>query len=500
MNLLNAFLSVSGWTLVSRLFGLVRDIVIASVFGAGALMDAFFAAFRLPNTLRRFTAEGALTQAFVPAYAEARQQSEEDAARFAGELLFFLAASLSALSAMVMLLAPQVIAVLAPGLAESEAAAQMLRVMFPYIVLISSVALFAGMLNANRRFRAAAAAPVLLNISLIAAALWGAPEFMQPVEALAWGVLVGGVLQLTLVYASVRRAGLQTILRARRPDARMKSALWRMAQSALGAGAIQINLLINLAVASLLPAGAISWLYYADRLMELPAGLLGAALATVALPALSAGAQNANLVLDKTLRLALILSAPAAVGMALLAEPIVITLFMRGEFDLTDAQMTARAVTAYSAGVIGLVALRPLAAAFFARKDAATPAKVALATLLVTQCMNGVFVFWLKWNHAGIALSIGLAATFNAAVLFYLLRRRNWFTPPAGWSRTFMAAALALTLMAVALYLTTPETAFWQIASLLHRIAALGTLLALAIIIYFTTLRLTGMRLSDFRE
>lgn len=497
MNLIRAFFSVSGWTLASRALGLARDVVIAASFGAGALVDAFLAAFRLPNTLRRFTAEGALTQAFVPAYRRAQDESPQHAATLAGELLFLLAALLSAAAAAVMIFAPQVIAFVAPGLEEPAHAASMLQIVFPYIVFISMTALFAGMLNAAGRFHAAAAAPILLNVCLIAAALKLAPAMGVPVHALAWGVLAGGCAQLALVAFCVRRAGLWPRIRARAPDARMWSMLGRMGQSALGAGATQINLLINLAVASLLPAGSISWLYYADRLMELPAGLLGAALATVALPALaSAGPEGAGQVLDRALRLAVILSLPAAAGLALLAEPIVHVLFARGAFDAEDAAMTSRAAAAYSAGVVGLVALRPLAAAFFARGDAATPAKVAVAALIFTQCLNGVFVFALQWGHAGIALAVGAAATFNAAVLFWILRRRGWYAPLHGWGRLLIAAIAALATMSVLLWSCAPAVMGLSGGS---RAATLALLIAAAAAAYFAALRLGGVKTSDFR-
>ena len=495
MNLLSAFLSVSGWTFVSRLLGLARDIIIAAVFGAGAFMDAFFAAFRLPNTLRRFTAEGALTQAFVPAYQAARDVDPKTAAKFAGDMFFIVVIILSIITAAVLLSAPHIIHIIAPGLPQAATAAAMLQIVFPYIVLISIVALFSGMLNTDARFRAAAAAPILLNIGMIVAALWLSPRLMPPEMALAWGVIAGGILQLLLMAICLRRANLGLHIRLRLPDRRIGAALLQMGQSALGAGAAQINLLINLAVASLLPAGAISWLYYADRLMELPAGLLGAALATVVLPALSKRGANANAILDNALRLAIVLSAPAAVGMALLAKPMIYTLFWHGAFSLHDVEMTARAVVAYSVGVVGLVILRPLAAAFFARRDAATPAKIAVAALLLTQAFNGLFVFILQWAHAGIALSIGLAATVNAAMLWWILRRRGWYVPCFGWRRlgALIGAALIamIVFLIVALMAAQSVTELWRGAPLI-RIGTLAVLVAVASGIYFAVLRAGG--------
>ena len=498
MNIFRAFWTVSGWTLASRILGLARDAVIAAVFGAGAVMDAFFAAFRLPNTLRRFTAEGALTQAFVPAYAESRRENPKNAAAFAGEFLFLLISVLLILTAAAMVAARQIIALIAPGLEEPALAANLLQIVFPYIVFISAAALFAAMLNTGGKFRAAAAAPMLLNICMIFFVWRLSAEFMPPVLALAWGVLAGGALQLLLLAFCLRRAGLWPKIRPRRPNARMLRALSQMAQSALGAGAVQINLLINLAVSSLLAAGSVSWLYYADRIMELPAGLLGAALATVALPALSqSDSRRAGEILDGVLRLALLLAAPAAVGMALLAEPVIQVLFLRGEFGEYDAAQTAKAVAAYAVGVVGLTALRPLAAAFYARRDAAAPVKIALVSLFITQLFNGIFVFALDWGHAGIALSIGLAATFNAAALLWLLRRRGWYLPLPGWQKLFTALAVALGAMGAFLQWARPEAEFWR-SGLGVSAPALGGLILLGAAVYFAVLRAGGVRFSDF--
>lgn len=500
MNIFRAFWTVSGWTMASRVLGLARDAVIAAVFGAGAVMDAFFAAFRLPNTLRRFTAEGALTQAFVPAYTESRRDNPQNAAAFAGEFLFLLAAVLLCITAAAVLGARHIIALIAPGLENPALAAQLLQIVFPYILLISLAAMFAAMLNAGGKFRAAAAAPMLLNICMILFAWQFAPALMPPVSALAWGVLAGGALQLLFLAGCVWRAGSWPKIRPRRPDARMRRALSQMAQSALGAGAVQINLLINLAVASLLAAGSVSWLYYADRIMELPAGLLGAALSTAALPALSQAqndARRAGEILDGVLRLAVLLAAPAAVGMALLAQPIIEVLFLRGAFGEEDAAQTAKAVAAYAVGVVGLTALRPLAAAFYARRDAAAPVKIALASLFITQGFNGVFVFGLGWGHAGIALSIGLAATFNAAALLRLLLRRGWYAPLPGWRKLFTAQAAALAVMAVILtaVLQGADQELWRGAA---GFLALGGMVLLGAAVYFAVLRVGGVRLRDF--
>lgn len=503
MTLLRGFASVSGLTFASRLLGLWRDVVIANVFGAGAVSDAFFAAFRLPNMLRRFTAEGALTQAFVPVYSRQLQQDTAAAALLAGDIMLLLLAFLLAVSALCIAFAPAVIFMLAPGLAESALAADLLRIVFPYIVFISLVALFAGMLNARARFSAAAAAPLLLNAAMIGSALWWAPLFAQPVFALAWGVFIGGAAQLLWLVWHLARAGLWPRLALRRPQAGAWQVLRLFWRSALGAGAAQFNLLINLFIASFLVSGSVSWLYFADRLMELPAGLLGAALAMVALPALSASADNPprfHALLDNTLRLILLLALPAAAGLACLALPLVATLFMHGAFGAEDALMTKQAVLAYAIGVPGLVAVRPLAAAFFARQEAGVPVRAAAAALLITQGCNAVFVFGLGLAHAGLALSVGLAACANALILYFALRRRGWYVPRPRWIKFAAQVAVALAAMvAVLLWLLPPES-FWLESAFGARLARLCLCLAAAIAVYFAVAYACGVRWRQFNQ
>ena len=501
MTLLKAFAAVSGMTFLSRLFGLARDVTLAAVFGATVAADAFFAAFRLPNTLRRFTAEGALTQAFVPAYAQAQKEGDRQAAKLAGETAASLGLLLLFISVLCMIAAPWIIAAIAPGLPDKPLASDLLRIVFPYILFISLVALAAGMLNTQGKFRAAAAAPILLNISIITASLWVAPHFTRPVFALAWAVFIGGALQLLWILCHLRRAGLWPDIRlCLSPSPAARRMLCLMAQSALAAGATQINLLINLAIASFLVAGSISWLHYADRLMELPAGLLGAALATVALPALAKSSPDKQSdIIDGALRLALFLAAPAAVGLALFADPLVEVLFKRGAFDSDDAQMTSRAVIAYSAGIIGLVTTRPLVAFYFSRRDAATPVKMALLALLATQIMNGIFIFGLELAHAGLALSVGLAACLNALTLLIILRRRDWYRPRLGWAAFSLRVLAALVVLAAFLLFATPSAGFWQTATLGIKIGALLAYVFGAAAIYFTAAYLLGLRSDNFR-
>ena len=515
--LLRAFASVGGLTLASRILGLVRDVVVAAVFGAGFHADAFFAAFRIPNLLRRFTAEGALTQGFVPVYNHLRVNHPDRANLLAREAAGLLAAALLVLAALGILFAPQVVNFVAPGLSEvqptqpsgpseSNLPAQLLRITFPYIFFISLVALAAGLLNSVGKFAAPAFAPVLLNLSMIGCALVLAPRLDIPIHALAWGVLLGGVLQFALVAFALRKNNLFPVpVLVLPPSADAARVLKMMGQSALGGGAAQVNLLINLAIASLLAEGSISWLYYADRLMELPAGLLGAALATVALPTLSRQAEDPaafSNTLDKSLRLVVFLAAPASAGLVVLAAPIVSAVFMHGEFSQADADMTSRAAAAYGIGIVGLAATRPLAAAFFARRDAATPVKIAVAALVAAQAMNALFILGLGLAHVGLALSVGLAASANAFVLLVVLVRRKWFAPAAGWGIFAARILCALAAMAALLFFAAPEVAFWRDEN------AVGVwfraLVLLALVgggggIYFLVAAALGARISEFR-
>ena len=506
MTLLRAFLSVSALTFLSRALGLVRDVVVAAVFGAGFVADAFFAAFRLPNLLRRFTAEGALTQAFVPVYNGEREADPDRARRLANETAGLLGGALLIVTIVGMLAAPVVVAVVAPGLVDdSGLAAGLLRVVFPYLFFVSLVALAAGILNSLGKFGAPAFAPVLLNVAMITCALFLAPLLREEsqIYALAWGVFAGGALQLALMIFTLHknRAGVRPTLTLP-PSAPARRVLKMMGQSALGAGAAQINLLINLAIASLLAEGAISWLYYADRLMELPAGLLGAALATVVLPALSRQAGDLSRfseTMDRALRLIVFLAAPSAVGLVLFAGPIVSAIFFRGAFSESDAAMTSRAVAAYGIGVVGLTATRPLAAGFFARRDAATPVKIAVVSLVSAQAMNGVFILGFGLAHVGLALSVGLAACLNAGLLLAVLLRRKWFVPRPGWGKFFAQTVAALAALAGILLAMNPDGSFWLESDSGIRAAATAGGVGVAAGIYFAVAAIFGVRISHFR-
>jgi len=418
MNLLRALFTVSSLTLVSRILGYARDFVIARAFGAGLATDAFFVAFRIPNLLRRLFAEGAFAQAFVPVLAEYRnRQGEEPTRELIGAVATVLTLALVLTAALGVAGAAFIVWISAPGFAHDPAkfalTVQMLRITFPYIAFISLVAFSAGVLNTWNRFGVPAITPALLNVSFIAGALLFADRFDPPALVLAWAVFVGGVLQLAFQVPFLLKLGLLPRWRLDFRHPGMRRVLKLMAPAAFGVSVSQVSLLINTIFASFLVSGSVSWLYYADRLMEFPAGMLGVALGTILLPSLSkyhAAADHAEYskLLDWGLRLTVLLAVPSAVALAVMALPLVAALFHYGRFSEADAGMTQNALVAYSSGLVGMILVKILAPGFYARQDIVTPVKIGILTLVATQLMNVVFIVPLK--HAGLALAIGLGA------------------------------------------------------------------------------------------
>ena len=495
-------------TLLSRILGFLRDAVIARAFGAGAYTDAFFVAFKIPNLLRRLFAEGAFSQAFVPVLAEYKNKRGVEATHvLVNRVATALFLALAGVAALGVLAAPLIVLVSAPGFlaepAKFDLTVDLLRIVFPYILFISLTALAGGVLNTYSRFSLPAFTPVLLNVAMILAATVAAPWFDPPVLALGWGAFLGGILQLSLQLPALKRMGLIPRWDLDLKDEGVRRILKLMAPATIGVSVAQISLLINTLFASFLETGSVSWLYYADRLMEFPTGMLGVALGTILLPSLARhyadnDTQEYSKLLDWGLRLTLVLAAPSAVALAILAVPLIATLFFYGEFTPRDVEMTRLALVAYSVGLLGLILVKVLAPGFYARQNIKTPVKIAILTLFATQAMNLIFIWPLK--HAGLALAIGLGACLNAAVLYYQLRQQAVYQPQAGWAVFLAKLALALLAMGAFLWFAMGTEAHWLDYRARERIAHIGLLVVGGAGTYFTALWLLGFRLAHFRR
>ena len=506
MNLLKAASTVSLLTLASRVSGLVREQLIAASFGASGFTDAYNVAFRIPNLLRRLFAEGAFSQAFVPVLAEHKNRLPPDETRrLIDGVATALFLALVVTAALGVAVAPVIVYLSAPGFAADPAKFEltvlMLRICFPYIAFISLVALAAGILNTWNRFAVPAITPAFLNVAFIVAALFFVDYFHPPVVALAWAVFAGGVLQLAFQVPFLARLGLLPRWRLDLSHPGVRRVLKIMAPATFGVSVAQISLLLNTIFASFLPSGSVSWLYYADRLMELPAGMLGVALGTILLPSLSKYHADANReeyarLLDWGLRMTILLAVPAAAALAVIAMPLVASLFHYGRFGAEDAWMTCRALIAYSIGLIGMILVKILAPGFYARQDVRTPVKIGILTLVTTQLLNLAFIVPLR--HAGLALAIGLGACLNAALLYRGLRRAGAYQPQPGWLVFLLKVAAAVGFMAIVLFTTMGEASWWLSAPWQRKVPAVLGLVLLGTLTYGACLALFGFRPRHF--
>ncbi|HQZ45293.1 MAG TPA: murein biosynthesis integral membrane protein MurJ [Usitatibacteraceae bacterium] len=506
MNLLKTAASVSAMTLVSRVTGFVRDALLAIIFGAGFAMDAFVVAFRIPNLLRRLFAEGAFSQAFVPILGEYRARRGDEATRtLSARVLGALSAALLLATVVGVVAAPLLVYASAAGFAKDAdkfaLTVTMLRICFPYIFFISLTSFAAGILNTWGHFKVPAFTPVLLNLSFIGFALLATPYFDRPILALAWAVFAGGVLQLAFQVPFLLRIRMLPMPRWDPKDEGVVRVLKLMAPAALGVSVAQVSLVINTHIASWLGDGPVSWLYFADRLMEFPSALLGVALGTVLLPSLVRHHSNNDpdaysRLLDWGLRLTLVLALPAAVGLALLAVPLVATLFWHGEFTRQDVLMTRAALIAYAFGLAGIVLVKILAPGFYARQNIRTPVKVALATLAVTQLANLALVPWLK--HAGLAAAISVGATFNAAWLWWLIRRSGAWRAGPDWGAFLLKVMVALYLMGGVIWYGMGSEQSWFAIPAGTRALKLAAVILGAMGAYFATLWALGIRVHQF--
>jgi putative peptidoglycan lipid II flippase len=497
-------------TLLSRITGLLRETLKATIFGAGLQMDAFEAAFRLPNLLRRLFAEGAFSQAFVPILAEYRRKRGVDATRqLVGEVATLLAVILVALSFAGSLAAPWLVYLLASGFAETpgkvELTAQMIRIVFPYILFVSLVSLAGGVLNVFRRFAIPAFTPVLLNVSIVGAAIFLARYVDPPIVALAWGVAIGGFAQLALQIRPLMAIGMLPKPSFAWHDEGVRRILRSMGPAVIGVSAAQISALINTQLAALLGNGRISWITYADRLMEFPSALLGVALGTILLPSLAQHYSDEDHaayseLLDWGLRLALLLALPAAIALAILALPLVSTLYHYGRFTIGDVFETRAALLGYALGLPAIVLVKILAPGFYARQVMKTPVKIAFLTVIVTQTLAVILAWPLRLEQAGLTLATSLGASCNAALLLWMLLRNRYYRPRAGWLAFFAKVCIATAALALVVFLLRGDDATWLHARLLGRVSRLALVVAAGAIVYFGALFALGFRLADFNR
>ena len=504
---------ISAMTFISRIFGYIRDAVIFIFLGATGSTDAFFVAFRIPNFLRRLFAEGAFSQAFVPVLSEYKEKhSEQELKNLVNHTSGVLGLILLLITIVGVLIAPLLIYVFAPGFADEpqqfELTGQMLRITFPYILFISLTALSAGILNTFNQFAVPAFTPTFLNLSLIAATLWLAPQFEQPVIALAWGVLIAGVAQLLFQIPFLSRLGLLPRFSLHGASDGVKKIGRLMLPAIFGSSVVQINLLINTLIASFLAVGSISWLYISDRFVELPLAIFGVATATIILPRLSKqyvtkSTSGFNQTLEWALKLSIFIALPCAMGLIILAKPILISLIQYREFTVLDTNMASLSLMTYALGLPAFILIKVLAPGFYSRQDTKTPVKIGVIAMICSITLNLAFLWlWTKYKlpgpHAALALATSISAYLNAILLFIMLKKSASISMQAGWSKYLTKIIIASILMTLALTQVLPLTSQWLEWNSFNRIAALLGFMLLGVVLYIGALAVLGVRKKDF--
>ena len=511
---------VSFFTMLSRVMGLARDVVFARVIGAEAFADVFFVAFKIPNFFRRLFAEGAFAQAFVPILGEYREQGSQAAVRsLISRVSGTLGLTLLLFTLVIVLAAPAMAAIFAPKWFFNDplkftATAEMLRITFPYLMFISMTGVAGGILNSYDRFAVPAFTPILLNISLIAAALIAAPMFEQPAFALAWGVLIAGILQFIFQIPFLLRIHMLPAPKVDWHHPGVRKILKLMGPAIFGVSVSQINLLLDTMLATFLPTGSVSWLYYSDRLSELPLGVFGVAIATVILPNLSrhhaaSSTQQYSETLDWALKMILLIAVPASAALVLLAEPILVTLFYYGDvMTLRDMSMATLSLRAYALGLIAFMLIKVLAPGFFARQDMRTPVRIGIIAMVTNMVLNILFVvplhFYWQIGHLGLAAATSVAAFLNAILLYVYLKRSGVYVASGHWVGFFCRLSAAVGVMLVVLVVVSGpldalNSEVWQNMPWWQRSRGILGLCAAGFVAYVLMLLITGFKMSDLR-
>ncbi len=505
--LLGSATTVSAMTLVSRILGFVRDMVFASFFGAVGGFDAFVVAYKIPNFMRRLFAEGSFSQAFVPVLSEYRQQkSPEEAKQLINRTAGALTSALILVTILTEIIAPIIILGFAPGFlsdpARYELAVSMVRITLPYILLVSLTAFSGAILNTYGVFGAPAFTPVLMNFALIAAAVCSGFLFGVPVKALAWGVMLGGFLQLIFQYPFLRMKNLMPRFEVVRKDPGVNRIIKLMIPALFGVSVAQIGLLLDTLFASFLPDGSISWLYYSQQLVFFPLGIFGVALATVVLPQLSRdharnSHENFQAALDWALRCVFIIAIPAMIGLIIMSGPVMATLFKSGAFTANDVLMSSRSLIAFSIGLPSFMLVKVLASGFYSKQNVRTPVKIAVISLVANVVFDIILIFPLA--HSGLALACAIASIINASLLFYYLRHSKVYVPLPGWKQYFTRLFIANAAFSLVLLLFMPSIDQWIAWSRMWRVVELGAWIGVSVLIYIASLWVSGLRISDFR-
>lgn len=491
-------------TMISRFLGLARDVVLANFFGASAGADAFFVAFKIPNFFRRLFAEGAFSQAFIPVLAEYKEKDANEVRTLLGSVAGVLGLILFVFTLLAVLGAPWVTAMFAPGFLDEpekyRLASSMLQITFPYLFLISLTAFSGAVLNSYNNFAVPAFTPVLLNLSLISAAVFLAPIFTQPVIALAWGVFIAGVVQFFFQLPFLLKLGLLPRPRFDYRHEGVRRIGKLMLPAMFGVSVSQINLLLDTVLASLLQTGSVSWLYYSDRLVELPLGVFGIAIATVILPSLSAkkasGSEQAfSDTIDWALRMVLLIGLPAALALIVLAEPLITVLFHYGALLDNDVLQAAKSLRAYAAGLLAFMLVKILAPGFFARQDMRTPVKVGIYAMIANMVFNLLLIWPLQ--HAGLALATALSSWCNALCLLWLLKKADIYKSSKGWGAFWLQLILACSAMVALIWWLNEPTQTWFAWDMLQRIQHLAIMVVVGIAAYFIVLLLVGVNLKS---
>ena len=497
---------VAAMTMLSRILGFIRDMVVAQIFGADAAFDAFIIAFKIPNFMRRLFAEGAFSQAFVPLLAEFRSKSDKESTQdFVNRIAGTLGLAVLFMVVLSEILAPLIIMVFAPGFVHDptryQLSVHMLRITFPYLLLISLVAFAGAILNTCGRFGVPAFTPVLLNVALIIAAWFFAPYSSTPIYVLAWGVLAGGLVQLSIQWPYLKRVGLLPIPKLGFRDPGVRRVMKLMVPALFGVSVAQISLLIDNFFASFLPAGSISWLYYSDRLTYLPLGVIGVAIATVVLPNLARShntdsREQFSATLDWALRCVVVIGLPSAVALFILAGPLLSTLFQHGEFNTFDVIMTRKSLMAFSLGLPGFMLIKVLASAFYSRQNIRTPVKIAAVAVGLNLILNLALIHPLA--HAGLALSTSIASLFNAVCLLWLLLKQDVYRSKGTWGLFMLRIVIANVLMGATIVWLAGSYQHWMAWQVSERVMHLLYVISVGVAVYFVSLLLVGLRLKHF--